>query len=185
MTNREKKILILAAAVGAVFILTQAYPAIKNNYVERSAQIQDIQTNIEREQRLLQESEVWSARREQTELELAALEKRIIAETTVPLISTNIQRVVREYATASGISITSTKLAESMRADGWLLVEQELSIQTADQSNVLAFLKSIENSTPKLGITQFSLRRNRNQYSGTITVIGFSRTASVQGSSDV
>lgn len=185
MTNREKKILLLAAAIGAIFIINQAFPALRETYADRSAEIAEIKSRIDREQRLFSDSEQWQERREKTQLEQAVLEKSIISETTVPLVSTNIQRVVRDYATASGISITSTKLAESMRADDWLLVEQELSIQTAAQGNVLEFLRSIESSTPKLGITQFSLRRNRNQYSGTITVIGFSRASAVTEERDV
>ena len=83
---------------------------------------------------------------------------------------------MRDYANDAGVNITSTKLAESMSADGWLLVEQELSVVTDDQSKIMALLTSIENSDPLLGVSTFSVRRNRNQYAGTITVVGFSRT---------
>lgn len=185
MTNRERKILLLAAAIGVVFAITQGFPALQQKYAQNKAGLEQVQANIDRENRLLEDSDVWQERRLQTQEELVNLQMRTIQEGTVPLISANIQRVVREHANRSGISITSTKLAESMRADGWLLVEQELSIQTENQGNVLGFLRSVENSNPKLGITAFSLRRNRNQYSGTITVVGFSRVGMAEDEKDV
>jgi hypothetical protein len=95
----------------------------------------------------------------------------------VPLISANIQRVVRDYANQTGISITSTKLAEAMETEGWVLVQQEITIVTDNQRNIMAFLQQLEQSSPRLGVSTFAIRRNRNQYAGTLTVVGFSRTA--------
>jgi hypothetical protein len=56
-------------------------------------------------------------------------------------------------------------------------VEQELSLLTDNQENLLQLLRSLETATPWLGVTTFSASRNRNQYAGTLTVVGFSRTA--------
>ncbi|MDX1491385.1 MAG: GspMb/PilO family protein [Pseudohongiellaceae bacterium] len=185
MTKREKNILLLAAVVAVVFAITQGFPLLKEKYTQNKAEIAQIKSDIERERRLFADSEIWQERRLNTDQELENLRQLTVQETTVPLISANLQRVVRTHANNAGLNITSSKLAESMRSDGWLLVEQELSIQTDDQSNILGFLRSVENSTPKLGISAFSLRRNRNRYAGTITVVGFSRASIERESGDV
>ncbi len=184
MTKREKNILILASVVGVVFILTQGLPGIRSFYGERDERISQLQTDVQREQRLIEDAELWSERRAAAELRGTDLGDRLFQDNSIPLISANIQRLVREYANEAGVNITSTKLAESMSADGWLLVEQELSILTDSQSNIMELLNSIETSDPLLGVSDFSVRRNRNQYSGTITVVGFSRNNNANGAAD-
>jgi len=39
----------------------------------------------------------------------------------------------------------------------------------------LPFLELLKNSEPKLHITEFSINRNRRQFTGSITVTGFSK----------
>ncbi len=176
MTKREKNILGLAIVVGVIFLLTKGYPTIKGVYVERAEAIAQLEANLERERRLIEDAQTWSERRTEVETLGAELTTQLFQDTSIPLVSANLQRLVREYATQSNVSITSTKLAESMETEGWLLVEQELSIMTGNQNYILDLLRSIETSSPLLGVSAFSLRRNRNQYVGTITVVGFSRT---------
>ncbi len=184
MTKREKNILILASVVGVVFILTQGLPSIKSFYGDRNDRISQLETDVQRQQRLIEDAQLWSERREAVQLRSTDLGERLFQENSIPLISANIQRLVREYATEAGVNITSTKLAESMSADGWLLVEQELSILTDSQGNIMDLLNSIETSDPLLGVSDFSVRRNRNQYSGTITVVGFSRSDNANAAAD-
>ena len=63
-----------------------------------------------------------------------------------------------------------------MVADDWLLIRQEMSFRTNDQANTARFLEGLENSTPRLRVTAFNVNRSRNQYSGSITVVGFARS---------
>ena len=176
MTKREKNILFAALAVGVVFVLTQGLPTIKSQYNARAEKIQELQTDLERERRLIEDAQMWNERRAQVLMRGDELTSQLFQDNSIPLVSANIQRLVRDYATEANVSITSTKLAESMETEGWLLVEQELTIITNDQNYILNFLDKIETSSPLLGISGFSVRRNRNQYAGTITVVGFSRT---------
>lgn len=180
MTKREKNILFAALAVGVVFVLTQGFPAIKNQYSARADKIAELQTSLERERRLIEDAQMWNERRAQAIVRGDELTSQLFQDNSIPLVSANIQRLVRDYATEANVSITSTKLAESMETEGWLLVEQELSIITSNQNYILSFLDHIETSSPLLGISSFSVRRNRNQYAGTITVVGFSRTTPVR-----
>lgn len=176
MTKREKNILFAALAVGLVFALTQGYPAIQSQYGARADRIDELQTSLERERRLIEDAQTWSERRAQVLDRGAELTQQLFQDSSIPLVSANIQRLVRDYANETNVSITSTKLAESMETDGWILVEQELTIVTSNQNYILSFLDRIETSSPLLGVSSFSVRRNRNQYAGTITVVGFSRT---------
>tara|TARA_R100001377_G_scaffold62011_1_gene37942 strand:+ start:510 stop:1067 length:558 start_codon:yes stop_codon:yes gene_type:complete len=176
MTKREKNILFAALAVGLVFALTQGYPAIQSQYSARADRIDELQTSLERERRLIEDAQTWSERRAQVLDRGAELTQQLFQDSSIPLVSANIQRLVRDYANETNVSITSTKLAESMETDGWILVEQELTIVTSNQNYILSFLDRIETSSPLLGVSSFSVRRNRNQYAGTITVVGFSRT---------
>ena len=145
-------------------------------HAQRAALIEQTRIEIERERRLIEDAASWRERSAAIETQLQELGTQLFQGASVPLISANIQRVVRDLATQSGIVVTSTRLAESMEADDWLLVQQELSLQTESQSNLMSFLQRLEESRPWLGVTNFSVRRNRNQYAGTITVMGFSRT---------
>ena len=176
MTKREKNILALALVVAVVFAATQALPAARAWYAQGATRVDQLQTEIAREQRLQEAAADWAERRAGVESREEALDAMLFEENSVALISASIQRLVRDLAGETGISITSTKLAESMETDGWLLVEQELSLLTDNQENLLQLLRSLETATPWLGVTTFSASRNRNQYAGTITVVGFSRT---------
>jgi len=178
MTKRERNILLVAVAVGAVFLGVQALPAVLTIHEERAANIDRLRVEIDRERRLLEAAESWQQQRQETEQRQEALASQVFEGTAVPLISANIQRLVRDHATSNGIAVTSAGLAESLQSEGWLLVQQELSFQTADQRNLLAFLQALDTSRPWLAVNSFSVRRNRNQYSGEITVVGFSRTVS-------
>jgi len=176
MTKREKNILALALVVGAVFAVTQALPAARAWYAQGAARVDQLQTEIAREERLQETAADWAERRSGVEARELALDAMLFPESSVALISASIQRLVRDLAGETSISITSSKLAESMETDGWLLVEQELSLLTDNQENMLRLVRSLETATPWLGVSSFSVRRNRNQYDGILTVVGFSRT---------
>lgn len=184
MTKREKNIIWLAAVVGVIFIFSQGFPAVRAFYAQRAASIVEVQNEIERERRLLENTEVWQERRLAIEQRLNELGAQVFTGDSVPLISANIQRMVREYANQAGVNITSTRLAEPLQTDDWLLVEQELSFLTDNQTNLLTFFQRLETSTPWLGVSAFSVRRNRNQYAGDIKVVGFSRTQDAESSGE-
>ena len=176
MSKREKNILALALLTGVVFAFTQVLPAARAWQAEGAARVEQLQSEIAREQRLQDMAADWAERRAGVEARGQALEAMLFQESSIALISASIQRLVRELCDQQGISITSTKLAESMQTDGWLLVEQELSLITDNQQNLLQLLRSLDTARPWLGVSSFSIRRDRNQYAGTLTVVGFSQT---------
>jgi len=107
---------------------------------------------------------------------MAELEAQTFDGETVPIVEANIQSALSLHARDSGITVSSTRLAETLETDGWLLISQEMSYRTTDQANTVAFLEKLEQSLPRLRVTDFNVNRSRNQYSGSITVVGFTRS---------
>ena len=173
--------MILAGLVGVVFIATQILPAVQGLYERRNAEIENVLLAVEREARLIEDSLLWRDRRIQAEVQQAQVESQIFIGATVPLVEANLQRDLSKYARDSGLSVSSTRLADSLEADDWLMVSQEMSFRTDDASNTITFLRLLENSEPRLRVRDFSLSRSRNQYNGSITVVGFAENTSRGG----
>src|SRR5690606_12028531 len=110
MTKRERNIMLVAVAVGAVFLGAQALPAVVAIYLARGAGIDSLSVEIDREHRLLEAAERWRQQRQETQQRQEALASQVFEGTAVPLISANIQRLVREHATSNGIAVTSAGL---------------------------------------------------------------------------
>lgn len=178
LLTREKRILGLALFVAVIFLLTNGFPAMLNVYQSRDLQVQTLQADIDREQRLIDGADSWAQRRMEAELRLAASESNLFLADNSALLAAAIQRQAREIGLENGITITSVSLAESNTAANWLMVEQTMSFALADQNSMLRFLNALRQSQPFLGVSRFDLRRNRNQYIGEITVVGFSRLVS-------
>ena len=181
MTAREHRILILAGLVGAVFVVTQVVPAARGLFERRNAEIEDVLLAVERESRLIEDSMVWRDRRIEVEVQQSQAESQIFSGETIPLVEAKLQRDLSKHARASGLSVSSTRLADSLQAGGWLMVSQEMSFRTDDAGNTITFLRLLKNSQPRLRVRDFSLSRSRNQYNGSITVVGFAENISLGG----
>jgi hypothetical protein len=175
INDREKRILLLAAVVAVVFLITQVFPMISGIYQQRQESIDRVLLDVQREQRLIENSELWQQRSETVLARQAELEQQVFIAATAPLIEAAIQRDLTAYARDAGIGVTSTRLAEQIQTEGWQLVSQEMAFRTDDAANSVAFLEQLEQSRPRLFVTEFSLDRTRNQYTGSITVVGFAR----------
>ena len=139
ISSREKNILLLAGLVAVVFVVTQVFPSVGNIYAEREAEIEDVLLAIEREERLIENSIAWRERRIDAEVQQAQIESQIFSGDTIPLIEANIQRDLSQHARDSGLTVASTRLAESLEADDWLMISQEMSFRTGDASNTITF----------------------------------------------
>lgn len=175
LSRRERNILVLAGVVAVVFMLNSVLPAIGNWYQQRQGNIEQVSLDIEREQRLIEEAARWRERRVEVETLQAELQSLIFAGETVPLIEADIQRDLSTYARESGISVSSTRLAELLQTGDWLMISQEMSFRTTDAGSTIQFLQQLEESEPRLLVTDFSVNRSRSQYSGAVTVVGFAR----------
>jgi hypothetical protein len=192
LTSREKNILRLAVLLALVIGLSNGIPVVRDIYNERTQTIEELRNEIAREQRLLENTELWQQRRRDIDQQLNSLNTRLFAGNgstqattpTVPVLAANIQRLVRQHAQETGVTITSTSLAESRTTQGWLLVEQTLSFNLDNQRHTIDFLARLDASEPWLAVSYFSMKRNRNMYSGEITVVGFSRGSTATAAGD-
>lgn len=167
---------MLAGLVATVFVATSGWPAIRSVYVERQGNIESVEIDIARERRLIENTASWRERRVEVESQIAELQNQIFTGGTIPIVEANIQRALSLHARDSGIIVSSTRLADRLVTDDWLLISQEMSFRTSAQVNTVRFLERLNNSTPRLRVTAFNVSRSRNQYSGSITVVGFARS---------
>ena len=181
ISAREQRVLTLAGLVGVVFVATQILPAVQRLHERRNAEIENVLLAVEREARLIEDSLIWRDRSIEAEVQQAQVESQIFSGATIPLVEAKLQRDLSKHARDSGLSVSSTRLAESLEADDWLMVSQEMSFRTDDAGNTITFLRLLENSEPRLRVRDFSLSRSRNQYNGSITVVGFAENASRGG----
>ena len=177
LSTRERLILLLAAVVAVVFVFTRGVPIVTRVYAERTASVESVQLDIERELRLQRSAELWSSRRTETERALANAEAGLFSGSTNAIVEASIQQILSQHAASAGIEVNSTRLAETLEQGDWTLVSQEMSFRTSDAAATVDFLSLIEQSIPRLEVTEFSLDRSRNQFSGAITVVGFARSA--------
>jgi len=176
ISQRERNILILAAVVALIFVSTSGWPAIKSVYTQRQDNIESVEIDIAREQRLIENTASWRERRVEVESQIDELHNQLFSGATIPIVEANIQRALSLHARDTGITVSSTRLADRLISDDWLLISQEMSFRTSDQANTARFLERLETSAPRLWVTGFSVNRSRNQYSGSITVVGFARS---------
>ena len=176
ISQRERNILILAAVVALIFLSTSGWPAIKSVYTQRQDNIEGVEIDIAREQRLIENTASWRERRVEVESQIDELHNQLFSGATIPIVEANIQRALSGHARDTGITVSSTRLADRLVSDDWLLISQEMSFRTSDQMNTARFLERLETSAPRLWVTGFTVNRSRNQYSGSITVVGFARS---------
>lgn len=176
ISTRERNILIIAGVVALAFVSTSVFPAVMRIYQERQANIESVELDIEREQRLITNTASWRERRVEVESKRAEIEAQVFSGTTVPIVEANIQRAVTQYARDTNITVNSTRLAERLESNGWLLISQEISFNTDNAANTVEFLRRLESSMPRLRVTDFNLSRSRNLYNGSMTVVGFARS---------
>ena len=176
ISKREKNILLLAGLVTAIFVITNLIPVIGDFYERRSSNIETVELNIAREIRLIEDTLRWRERRVEVDVRRAELETELFSGATIPIVEANIQRELSRYARDSDITVSSTRLADGLETDGWLQISQEMSFRTNNAGNTVSFLEKLESSVPRLRVTDFSVNRSRNQYSGSITVVGFARS---------
>jgi len=176
ISARERIMLLLLAVVLAVFFASYIIPAIGRWSDQRQDLIDNLRLAVEREQALIDNRADWEQRRSSVELQETEMELGIFSGATIPLIEAAIQQDLSRYAREFGLTVNSTRLAERLETEGWLLVSQEMSFRTTDSNRTIAFLERLSQSLPRLRVTDFSLSRSRTQYTGSITVVGFART---------
>jgi hypothetical protein len=124
---------------------------------------------------LIEMQDYWMEQEVLKQAEVADLESWIFEGANANLIGNSVQRTLRQAADQSGVIVRETRVAQYSNAGDWLMVSQEMSF-TLDQNQILPFLNALQQTRPRLHIAAFTVARNRRQFTGNITVVGFSRT---------
>lgn len=175
MKSNEKKLVGLAGALFLVVLVVRGIPYLKESYNEGLAEIEFLENRISSLRLLVEEAPFIKDEESLKQEEIAALQSWIFTGQDPNLIGSSVQRQLRQAVEEAQVLPRSYSTPRFSETEGWLIITQEMDF-VIEQENILPFLELLENSRPKLHVTEFSINRNRRQYSGSITVTGFSKT---------
>jgi hypothetical protein len=175
MKSKEKKLVALLGVLALLVIIVRGIPFMRDSYQEDLNEIEFLEQRIQRMRLLVEEAPFIKDEEALKRVEMAALESWIFTGQDPNLIASSMQRQLRQAVEEAGVSARSYSTPRFSQAEGWLVVSQEMDF-VIEQENMLRFLELLENSRPKLHVTEFSINRNRRQFLGSITVTGFNKT---------
>ncbi len=175
MKSKEKKLIGLAGIIFLVVVVVRVIPLLMDSYDEGLDEIDFLEQRIERLRFLVEEAHFIVDEEAEKRAEVAVLEDWVFTGQDSNLIGTSVQRQLRQAVEEADVTPRSYNTPRIAETRGWILVTQEMDF-VIEQENILKFLELLENSRPKLHVTEFSINRNRRQYTGSITVTGFSKT---------
>jgi hypothetical protein len=174
MKNNEKKIIGLAVVLFLVVIIVRVIPLLRDTYSEGLEEIAFMEQQIDRLRMLVEEAPFIKDEEALKKVEMAELENWVFSGDDANLIGTSVQQQLRQAVDEAGISPRGYDTPRIGETDGWIVVTQEMQF-TINQEDILPFIEMLESSRPRLHVTDFSINRNRRQYTGSITVSGFSK----------
>ena len=174
MIKRTQNLAILAGILFTLVLAVRIVPMLYNYYREGQENIALLQERRDRYEQLIIDVDRWKENETLKQAEIADLESWIFEGTSPNLIGSSVQRSLRQAVEQSSVAIREMNVAEYNYIDDWLMVSQQMDF-SVDQANILPFLNALQELRPRLHVSAFSLTRNRRQYTGSITVVGFSR----------
>ena len=174
MKSNEKKLVGLALLLLLALITVRVVPSLKTSYEDGLKEIELLEQQIARLQFMVEEFFIIQDREASRREDVAVLESLMFTGQEPNLIGSGVQRQLRQAVDEAGLLVRQYSTPRFIEIDGWLLVVQEMDF-VIEQEKILQFLNLLENSSPKLHITEFNISRNRRQYTGSITVTGFSK----------
>jgi len=174
MKSNEKKLVGLALLLLLALITVRVVPSLKTSYEDGLKEIELLEQQIARLQFMVEEFFIIQDREASRREDVAVLESLMFTGQDPNLIGSGVQRQLRQAVDEAGLLVRQYSTPRFIEIDGWLLVVQEMDF-VIEQEKILQFLNLLENSSPKLHITEFNISRNRRQYTGSITVTGFSK----------
>ena len=175
MKSNEKRLIAVATAIFLVVLVVRVVPLLRDTYNNGLEEIEFMEQRIQQLRMLVEEAPFIKEEEALKREEMAALESWVFTGQDPNLIGSSVQRQLRQAVEEAGVLVRQYSTPRFSEAEGWLLVTQEMDF-VIEQENILEFLNLLENSRPKLHVTEFEINRNRRQYTGSITVTGFSKT---------
>lgn len=176
MKTQEKKLLLLLGALALVVLVVRVVPMLGAYYRQGQEDIALLQERVARYQQLLADTKVWNERELLKQAEVAEFATWVFQGDNPSVVGPSVQRSLRQAVEQSGITVREMSVAKFARSGDWLLVSQDLSL-ILEQDKILPFLNTLVAQRPRLFITAFSVAQNRRQFTGSLTVTGFSRAS--------
>jgi hypothetical protein len=157
-----------------LLLAVRIVPMLYNYYQRGQEDLALLQERRDRYEQLIIDVERWKENEILKQAEIADLESWIFDGTNPSLVGSSVQRSLRLAVQKANVAIREMSVAEYNYVDNWLMVSQKMDF-SVDQANILPFLNALQELRPRLHVSAFSVTRNRRQYTGSITVVGFSR----------
>lgn len=179
MIKRTQNLAIVAGIMFVLVLAVRVLPMLYDYYQQGRDEIALLQERRDRYEQLIIDVDRWKANEVLKQAEIADMESWVFVGTNPNLVGSSVQRSLRQAVEEANVSIREMSVAEYNYIENWLMVSQEMDF-SIEQANVLPFLNALQELRPRLHVSAFSLTRNRRQYTGTITVVGFSRVERAQ-----
>jgi hypothetical protein len=177
MKRRERQLALFAALMFALLLILRVVPALVAYYQQGRDDIALLEERIARYQALAAATTEWQEKQQLKALEVSDLQAWVFNGSDTNLIGNSVQRALRTAVESSGLGVREMSVARYNYVGKWLMVTQEMSF-TLEQDDILPFLTALQDLRPRLFVQSFTISRNRRQFTGTIAVTGFGRTAS-------
>lgn len=175
MKRSEKQLWMIAAALFLLVVLVRVLPMAVDYFRTGRAEIVLLKERMERYRTLIVDTSQWQQREQLKKAEVADMQTWIFPGSDPSLVSSSIQRSLRQMMSDSSVELREAGVARYSMVGKWLMVEQDMSF-SLNQPAVLPFLQALDASRPRLQLGAISITRNRKQFTGTLTVVGFART---------
>ncbi len=176
MKRSEKNLLMLFGALFLLVLLVRVLPMAVNYYRSGREEIALLKEREARYRSLIVDTAQWQQREQLKSAEVTDMQTWIFPGSDPNLVSSSIQRSLRQLMAESGVELREAGVARYSYVGKWLMVEQDMSF-ALNQPAILPFLRALDASRPRLQISAISIARNRKQFTGSLTVVGFARTA--------
>jgi hypothetical protein len=178
MKKTEKNLVLIATLLFAVVLVVRIFPLALDYYRQGQDDIALMQERMERYRTLIVETEQWQDKEKLKLAEIADLQSWTFNSADPNLVSSSLQRNLRQIADSSGVELREMGVPRYSYVSEWLMVEQDANFSLS-QDEMLPFLNNLQQTRPRLPIAAFSLTRNRRQFTGTVTVVGFAKMMEV------
>lgn len=172
--KRQQNLIVAAGILFAVVVLVRVVPMAWDYYQRGQDQIALLEDRLERYRNLVLETELWMERETLKAAEIADLEGWVFEGANPNLTGSSVQRLLRQAMEQANVRVMETNVPRYSYIEDWLMVSQEMNF-SLDQQQILPFLNTLQQLRPRLHVVALTINRNRRQFTGTITVAGFSR----------
>jgi hypothetical protein len=181
MTRKEKRLLYTMLAIFVFYAVPfEIYPRAMAFYQDEVDEIQQLQTQIDKSQRLFQKTEFWREQNIRKKEERAEIYASLLKGKNRNLLVVEIQELIKELVNKTGVASYSTQElpAFSENTGDWMFITQKVTFESESKS-LVDFLKAVDDAPQKLEVVKlyiYTSPRN-NMLRGTVEITGFARFA--------